>query len=196
MKLNSLSILSAMCVASAACVSLAAPEPAQGDPQAKLRPTHEVLRQRQLEAAARAKASRGEKGDGVDTVKPGEIKYENRKKLGNLLDRSSILCSGGNWTLVPKEAVIHVPASYRSRVNGTRSGKLVPWSEFFAKNRGWLQTHSVSIPQARGEMVMDPKQVDVYKTSGRVVVAVCHNGPISVKPLKVPDAVAEVPAVK
>ena len=194
MKPNPLFIVSALLTVGAACITLAAPEPAQQIPQAKLRPTHEVLKQRQQEAAAQA--SKGAKGDGVQTVKPGEIKYESRKKLGNLLDRSSILCAGGYWTLVPKEAVIHVPASYKSRVDGARTGKLIPWSEFYAKNRGWLQTHSVSIPQARGEQAMDPKKVDVYRSSGRVVVAVCHNGPISVKPVKIPDAVAEAPAAK
>lgn len=159
------------------------------DSQAQRRTTHEALMQRRAEVLKKANAGK-EKG-GVHTVKPGEIKYEKRKTLGNLLDRSSILCAGGFWTLVPKEAVLHVPAPYRNRVDGPRSGKLIPWSQFLAKNRGWLQIHSVNIPQARGEQAMEPKRVDVYRNSGRVVVAVCHNGPISVKPLKVPDAVAD-----
>jgi len=163
------------------------------DSQARLRTTHASLMERR--AAALKKASANKNG-GVKTVKPGEIKYEKRKELGNLLDRSSILCSGGYWTLVPKEAVLHVPAVYRSRVDGPRNGKLVPWSQFYPKNRGWLQTHSVSISQARGEAKMEPKAVDVYKTSGRVVVAVCQSGPISVKPLKVPDAVADTTETK
>lgn len=164
------------------------------DVEAKHRATHEALMQRRAEAIKKAE----EGGNtGLKPLEPGEkIKYDTRPRLGDLFDRSSILSFGGHWTLVPKEAVIHVPAAYRSRVNGVRKGKLIPWAQFLVKNRGWLQTHSVSIPQARGEQPMNPDQVKVYKGSGRVVVAVCHNGPISVKPLKVPDAVAEAGAAK
>ncbi len=152
---------------------------------AKLRPTHEALMQRKAEAAEKAAAKAAKRG--VKTVKPGEIKYVPRKKMGTLIDRSAILCSGGNWTLVPKEAVLHIPPAYKARIDGKRSGKLIPWQQFFAKNRGWIHTHSVSISQARGDVAIPTAQEDVYLHLGRVVVAVCHNGPISVKPLKKPE---------
>ena len=190
MKSTRLLIVTALMAAVSSSVSTAAPEiPADG--QLQRRTTHEALMQRRAEAAKK-KA----KKSGVQTVKPGEIKYEKRKKLGGLLERSSIICFGGYWTLVPKEALLNIPSSYRSRIDGKRTGKLVPWPEFFSKNRGWLQTHSVNIAQARGDLALLAEQVDVYKKSGRVVVAVCHNGPISVKPLKVPEAVADASSVK
>ena len=105
--------------------------------EATLRPTHEALMQRKAEQDAKRKAERGDKV-GVQTVEPGEIKYQVRKKRGTLMERSAILCAGGQWAMVPTEAVIHVPSAYQARVNGERKGKLVAWSEFFAKNRGWL----------------------------------------------------------
>ena len=101
-----------------------------------------------------------------------------------IVERSEILCSGYNWTLVPKGCLLKVPPMYTSRVNGKRTGKLVPWSQFYAKNRGWIQTQSVSISQARGEAEIPKAQADVFKKSGRVVISVCHNGPISLIPYR------------
>ena len=180
----------------AAAVSLFTPLLAEvpNDAVVNHRATHQALMQRRAEAMKKAE----ENGNsGLKPVQPGEkVKYDTRPRLGGLFERSSILSFGGHWTLVPKEAVIHVPATYRSRVNGVRKGKLIPWAQFLAKNRGWLQTHSVSIPQARGEQQMDPEQVKVYRGSGRVVVAVCHNGPISVKPPKAAEAVADAAPAK
>lgn len=181
MKSTEFLIACIMAAGTAASVSLAAPEP-RGEVQAKLRPTHELLKQRQLQEAQKLDERR--KGLGLPALEKREIKYDSRKKLGSLMDRSSVLCQGGYWTLVPKQAVIHIPAPYKSRVDGARQGTLIPWPQFYAKNRGWLQTHSVSISEARGDAEMAPKKVDVYKRSGRVVVAVCHNGPISVLPPK------------
>lgn len=198
MKSNKFLIVSIVAAGVAASVSLAAPEPGAGG-QAKLRPSHELLKQRQEQEAQKLAEKRH--GMGLPPLEEREIKYDDRKKLGNLMDRSSVLCLGGFWTLVPKRAVIHIPATYKPRVDGARSGKLIPWPQFYARNRGWLQTHSVSISEARGDAEMDPKKVDVYKRSGRVVVAVCHNGPISVLPLKEPEepaagAVADAGAAK
>jgi hypothetical protein len=187
---NSLIVL-ALLVSGAAMLPAEGPEMTKPG-ETKFRPTHEALMKRRAEAAKKASTSK----DGVKTVRPGDIKYVPRKKMGTLIDRSAILCSGGNWTIVPKEAVIHIPPAYQARVNGKRSGKLVPWQDFFAKNRGWIHTHSVSIAQARGDSPMVPEQVDTYKRLGRVVVAVCHNGPISVKPPKVDETVAGDPGAK
>ena len=165
-----------------------------GDP--KLRPTHESLMARRAKEVKKANAARPKRKDGAKTAKTGEVKPKPRKKMGTLIERSAILCSGDNWTLVPKEAVLVIPSAYQARVNGKRSGKLISWQQFFARNRGWIHTHSVSIAQARGEVAIPPEQVDTYKRLGRVVVAVCHNGPISVKPHKVDETVAGDPGAK
>jgi hypothetical protein len=88
-----------------------------------------------------------------------------------------------------------VPARYKAQLNGKRVGKLVPWQTFYAQNRGWIHVHSVSMSQARGEKELDPKQVEVYQGLGRVVVSVCHGGPISViKPKVEEQPEGEVPA--
>jgi len=165
--------------------------------EAKVRPTHESLSRRQKEAGKETA------NDSLVPVEPGTLKRS--KPAGErkgIVERSSILCSGYHWTLVPKGAVIHVPAAYASRVNGERKGRLLPWNKFLQKNRTWLQVHSVSIKQARGERELKPEEVELYKRTGRVVVAVCHKGPISVIPYAPPEegnadgSTREIPAAR
>lgn len=141
----------------------------------RLRPTHEDLQKRQAESQAK----REESGQLLRVDKPAVERREGPGK-DSLIARSATLSSSRSWTIVPKGAVLHVPQRYQAQVNGKRAGKLVPWKTFFAQNRGWIHVHSVSMAEARGEKEMNPKQVEVYEGLGRVVVSVCHGGPISV----------------
>ena len=140
----------------------------------RLRPTHEELAKRQAEVKARQEQN----GVVPRVAKPSE----KRKSPGSssLIARSAVLSSNHSWTIVPKGAVLHVPDRFKTQVNGKRNGKLVPWKTFFAQNRGWIHVHSVSMKEARGEKKMDPDKVKVYQGLGRVVVSVCHGGPISI----------------
>lgn len=141
----------------------------------KMRPTHESL----LERQGKARESRAEaQKDQVSVVKAERVKKD--PKSASLIKRSAIISSGRNWTIVPRGAVLHVPDQYKSRVNGERKGKLVPWKTFYSQNIGWIHTHAVSMEQARGEKPMNPKQVETYRNLSRVVVSICHGGPISV----------------
>lgn len=110
-------------------------------------------------------------------------KKKERRELGagSLLSRSLILSFRGSWTIVPKGAILHLPKSYQDRVVTRPSGRLIPWSEFHARNRGWIHTQNVSIENARGDVALSPEILELHKRLGRVVVAVLHRGPISVK---------------
>ena len=61
-------------------------------------------------------------------------------------------------------------------------------SHFTTKTSQEAREENVNISQARGEAAMAEELVKVYQSSARIVVAVCHKGPISVKPLKAPEA--------
>lgn len=142
----------------------------------RMRPTHEALMARQ----DKSREALQDKQLEVKVAKPVVKKEREGPDSSSLIKRSAILSSGRNWTIVPKGAVLHVPDQYQARVNGARAGKLIPWKAFYTQNRGWIHVHSVSMNQARGEEKIDPKQVEAYKSVSRVVVSVCHGGPISV----------------
>lgn len=100
----------------------------------------------------------------------------------SILDRSVLLESGRYWTFIPKGAVLFVPEKFSKRVNvASSAGKYIPFSEFRAKNRGWLSTYSVTLEQARGNDAISNDVRKVFANSGRVVVSVCKGGPISTR---------------
>ena len=142
----------------------------------RMRPTHDALKARQ----DKSRDAFAEKQVEVKVAMPVISEKRKGPDSSSLIKRSAVLSSDRNWTIVPKGAVLHVPQQYQVRVNGKRAGKLIPWKTFYTQNRGWIHVHSVSMDQARGEEKMDPKQVEVYKSVSRVVVSVCHGGPISV----------------
>ncbi len=147
---------------------------AQGAP--KLRPSHADLVKR-FEKRTRPLSVKG-----VESIEAGRLgRSKERIVAPTLVGRSTILSHGGRWTLVPKGAVLFVPAVYRGRIAEKPSGKLVPWIEFCSRNRGWIHTETVTMEQARGEAVLSEEVTETHKRLGRLVVAVLHGGPISVK---------------
>ncbi|MEI6673655.1 MAG: hypothetical protein WCO57_00600 [Verrucomicrobiota bacterium] len=104
----------------------------------------------------------------------------------DLLSQSDVLCFGGMATLVPKRAILLQPKPLANRRQFLRGSTLMGWSEFYAKNRGWITTVEVSRAQAEGN---EPLAADVttrLKDSSALVVATYLGGPISVLPLKPP----------
>ena len=104
------------------------------------------------------------------------------RKPADLVGRSTILSFGGTWTIVPKGAVLHVPQAMRGRVDVAQEGTFVAWRDFYTRNRGWIHLQSVKMEQARGEKALAEEITAAYARIGRVVVAVCHGGPISIRP--------------
>ncbi len=103
-----------------------------------------------------------------------------KHKKQSLINNSTLLADGSNWTLVPKGAVLNVPARYQDKIVIKPTGKLLEWRKFLRKNQGWLQTYPVSMKEAQGKHKMSDKAVAAYHSIGKVIVATCANGPISV----------------
>jgi hypothetical protein len=109
----------------------------------------------------------------------------------NLLEQSDIVCFGGVATLVPKRAILTIPAKYKECLKLKPGSKIVGWSEFFAVNRGWITTVEVSRVQAEGNQPLAKETAERISKSGNLVVATFLGGPISVLPLKQPEAKTE-----
>lgn len=106
-----------------------------------------------------------------------------------LVARSTIISSGRYWTIVPRGAVLHVPKLYHNRVDSKRTGRLLPWRQFFAMNRSWITAQAVTMEEATGEQAISDKAKVSHHKVGRLVVAVLKGGPISVlKPRPKPEA--------
>lgn len=100
----------------------------------------------------------------------------------NLLERSDIICFGGYATLVPKRAILRAPARFERYLELKPGAKIVGWSDFYAKNRGWITTVEVSRDQAKGAAAIAEKTEERIGKSSNLVVATLMGGPISVFP--------------
>jgi hypothetical protein len=141
-----------------------------GQSTIRLRPSHEDIAKKR---AAGPKVS----GLRVTPVDPEEV---SKTQIPNdFLKRSTILSYRGNWTIVPKNAVMHIPASLQDRIVDKPEGALIPWAGFCLKNRGWLHLQKVRMSDARGDTTLSEGAFQAHQSLGRVVVAVYKGGPIS-----------------
>lgn len=99
----------------------------------------------------------------------------------SLIKQSDILHDGSNWTIVPKGALLHVPAQMSARVGAKPLGTLLGWTEFLTANRAWIATEEVSFEQAAGKKPVADTKKEFWATQTKVVVAVHQGGPISVR---------------
>jgi hypothetical protein len=103
-----------------------------------------------------------------------------RTEEPDLIAQSTLLRFGEYWTLVPKGAVIHLPALLKDRVIEQPEGQYLPWLDFLGANRGWLSTAEVTLEQASGELPIDPAKIAFWTRQDKVMVAVYQRGPISI----------------
>lgn len=97
----------------------------------------------------------------------------------DIISRSDILCFNGMATLVPKQAILFNPPQYADRIGMKAGARIVPWSEFFAANRGWIGTMEISIKQAEGKDPLPEKPAEMMMKGSNLVVATYQGGPIS-----------------
>lgn len=107
----------------------------------------------------------------------------------DLIKESTILCYLGNLTLIPNQAVLHLPERLKDRFQVQPNIKVLTWSEFYQINRGWIKTIEVTREQAMGEVAMPENIVEAYQKSSSVIVATFSGGPISVLPVREPATV-------
>lgn len=101
----------------------------------------------------------------------------------DLIKESTILCYRGFLTLVPKQAVIHVPEALASRIGAQPGAQVKTWPEFYQMNRGWLREMEVSREQSRGQSPISEKTREAFTSGNAIVIATFDSGPISVMPL-------------
>jgi len=106
----------------------------------------------------------------------------------DLLSSSDLFSYLGQATLVPKKAVLHFPKELESRGGFKEGSKFVAWIDFFAANRSWIRTVTVSRAQAEGREPMDEETVKSFAKEKRLVVATYQEGPISVNRYEDPAA--------
>ena len=142
--------------------------------------THEQLAMTYRKAAQQDPMRKMQPTKGVD---PSVV---NQPK--DILSSSDIICYNGAATLVPKRAILNLPAVMQSRLKFQPGSKLMTWKDFHALNRGWISTVEVSRLQAEGNEAFKEEISTRIGKSSNLVVATYVGGPISVLPLKVPVA--------
>ena len=148
--------------------------------------THEQL------ALTYRKATQEDPTRHLTPVKGEDPSVVNRPK--DIVSESDVICFNGMATLVPKRAILNMPANMADRLKFKPGGKLLGWADFYAQNRGWITTVEVSRVQAEGNKAIAEEISNRIGKSANLVVATYMGGPISVLPLKVPDP-AKIPAV-
>lgn len=151
-------------------------------------PTHA-----ELEGVARAAKDQHADAAGVrqleNTANPAK-----ENKPPDLLATSDILCFNDSATLVPKDAILHIPSAFASRIGMKDGSKFQVWSDFLAANRGWITTVEITPNQAGGNDPISDETSKSISKANTIVVAVYKGGPISLKPYK--DPAASAPARK
>jgi hypothetical protein len=140
--------------------------------------THEQLTMTYRKAAQEDPMRTMQPAKGVD---PSTV---NQPK--DILSESDIICYNGTATLVPKRAILNLPAAMQSRLKFLPGSKLMTWTDFYTLNRGWISTVEVSRVQAEGNEALKEEISTRIGKSSNLVVATYKGGPISVLPLKVP----------
>ena len=108
----------------------------------------------------------------------------NRPK--DIITQSDTLCFNGCVTLVPKKAILQIPANFAERLKYKPGAKLMNWPEFYALNRGWITTIEVSRNQAEGKEPLADKVRAQITQAGNLVIATYKGGPISLLPTAPP----------
>jgi hypothetical protein len=107
----------------------------------------------------------------------------------SIVSQSDFLSFAGRATIVPKRAILHIPANMADRVKLQPGSQIQTWAEFYAMNRGWITTVEVTRIQAGGNEALAEELTERISKSSNLIVATFKSGPISVLPLKVPHPV-------
>lgn len=140
--------------------------------------THEQLAMTYRKAAQQDPMRNMPPAKGVDPSTANQPK--------DILSESDVICFNGTATLVPKRAILNLPASMQGRLKFLPGSKLMTWTDFFTLNRGWISTVEVSRVQAEGNEALKEEISTRISKSSNLVVATYKGGPISVLPLKAP----------
>jgi hypothetical protein len=166
-------LIHVLTIAFVAAASAQTPAPVMRDAA-----THEQL------SLALRKADQADPMKSMQPAKGEDPSVKNRPK--DLLGESDIISFRGIATLVPKRAILQIPKSCEERMKLEPGAKIVSWADFFAANRGWINTVEVSRVQAEGNKPIGDESRKFMSTCRNLVVATYMGGPISVLPPKEP----------
>lgn len=99
----------------------------------------------------------------------------------DIYERSDILVSRNNHTLIPKGCALHIPDVHQSKFKDKATGSFERLSVFYKANFSWLATFEVTLDQAMGKAPIDETKLESLKRTGKVIIAVYQKNPISVK---------------
>mgnify|MGYP001580303331 FL=1 len=95
---------------------------------------------------------------------------------------ATVLVRGEHSTRIPKGAILHIPTRLSDRVSSSLQGEYLSWNDFLRKNRSWIYLQEVTMKQAAGKEPIKQQVVKSWKTFDKMVIAVNHGDPVSVKP--------------
>lgn len=104
----------------------------------------------------------------------------------DLVSQSDFICFSGAATLVPKHAILKIPASCADRIRFQEGSRILGWAEFFAANRNWISTVEITPEQAEGKVPLSEEMAAFVLKSNNLIVATFKGGPISLLPPKAP----------
>ena len=110
-----------------------------------------------------------------------------KNQPSNIIESSDVIAFNGLTTLVPKGSILRLPKKFEKRVgvdSHKRTNRVVAWSEFFARNRGWITTIEVTRDQAHGESRIAEDRIEQLNKSPNMIVSTFSRGPISMIPNK------------
>lgn len=99
----------------------------------------------------------------------------------SLLENSEVLAFQEGATFLPKGSILHVPEDLVSRVDSVKSGmRVMGWAEFLRLNSSWVVPLKIRLEQAMGKEPIDENLISRVARSGKVVVAIYFDNPITV----------------
>lgn len=142
--------------------------------------THESLTAKLREMNANDPMEALVKSEGADPSKQNQPL--------NLIDSSDLISFNGLTTLVPKRAIMQIPAIYKDRINNHVPGnRVVGWLDFYTANRGWITLVEITRSQAGGNEDLDEALAKQLSKSKNMIVCVLDSGPISYMPYRGED---------
>jgi hypothetical protein len=134
-----------------------------------------------------------QQADPMKNLQVSKLEDPSLNQPKDLISQSDFISISGSATLVPKHAIVKVPAAYADRISIPEGASILGWADFFAANRRWITTLEITPEQAEGKEPLSAESADLISKSSNLIVATYKGGPISLLP---PKPAAETVSLK
>ena len=110
----------------------------------------------------------------------GFLPEDSVPKGWDILEYSDFLGYDGNYVILPKGSVIHVPTSLTQHVLQKPEGQMMSWMDFSSRYRGLVTVLQVTMKQVTGEVAIPADRIEAAAKTNCLVVAVFEGSPITV----------------